>query len=57
MLFPDLANARMTDSSGARWVADGLLTLPTHHYLTADDIARTADIMHAGVARVAHAKA
>ena len=44
-LFPQLAG----DFPGAEQVAAGLLTLPTHHFLTHDDISRMATIMRAAV--------
>jgi dTDP-4-amino-4,6-dideoxygalactose transaminase len=40
--FPHLASVAYP---GAQTVADCLLTLPTHHYLTADDIERTGTIL------------
>ena len=44
-LFPQLAG----DFPGAEQVAAGLLTLPTHHFLTSGDITRMATIIRAAV--------
>ena len=46
-----------SNASGARWVARSILTLPTHPFVTARDIARIVDVISRATAGVAGAVA